>query len=365
MYKKVIAHAYYYEGAMLNIVERTYDKEIPRNTECILASDIGGTNSNFGVFRHTNGQLELLLSLHVKSQEITDFTAVVQQLLAHLQNKYGITIKKSGFAAAGVVSEKRDYSKPTNANFAIDAQDILAKTDLQCTFLANDFEVIGYGLDKIKPSDLVLVNKGTPRRYANKVILGAGTGLGKCIMTWNKELNRHIPLASEGGHADFCPQEQLELDLALYIRNNEKRVCNISWEDVLAGHGIQRLYRFFHDRTKHKESSLHNGPHPDEIFASRQEDAFSWQTFELYSKLYARCAKNFALDALALGGVYIAGGIAAKNLQLFQESRFMTEFLNCGKQQALLQQVPIYVITDYNISLYGTAAFMHLEGMCD
>jgi glucokinase len=214
----------------------------------------------------------------------------------------------------------------------------------------------------------VLINSGKARKYANKIILGAGTGLGKCILYWDKHKNRYMPLASEGGHADFAPQTQEELDLALFIKKKEKFSCNISWEDVLSGCGIQRMYRFFQSRNKKAfsdpEFNMNGGPLPDEIFKSRNGDEHSQKTFELYTKLYARCAKNFALDALALSGVYIAGGIAAKNLPLFELPGFMQEFVNCGKQSDLLKQVPVYVITDYNVSLYGAAEFMILEGMC-
>ena len=348
---------------MLPFKEIIYVDPVPRNISGILAADIGGTNSNFGIFRLKNGEFELLLSLHIKSRQITDFTAVVQEILNYLQATHGITIKKSGFAAAGVVSETRDWVKPTNLDIIIDAKDILDKTGLACAFVVNDFEIIGYGLSRIQLKDLVKVNDGKSRIHANKAILGAGTGLGKCILVWHKEIGRYIPSASEGGHADFAPQTQNELDLAMFIKRMEKRTCNISWEDVLSGYGIQRIYRFFCHKSNTPCEA--NGPHPDEIFNSRDKDENCHNTFALYTIFYARCAKNFALDALALGGVYIAGGIAAKNLPLFLESSFMKEFVNCGKQQELLQQVPVYVITDYNVSMHGAAAYMLLENMCD
>ena len=348
---------------MLPFKEVVYVDQVPKNIECTLGADIGGTNSNFGIFKTVDG-LELILSLHVKSKEIKNFVDVVNDLLDHLKRTYGITIKHSGFAAAGVVSAEQDYVKPTNLHFAIDAKEILNKTSLSCVFIVNDFEVIGYGLDKIAPKNLVQVNKGKAVARANKAILGAGTGLGKCILDWNKYAGRYIPIASEGGHADMAPQTQLELDLATYIREAEKRTCNISWEDVLSGDGIQRIYQFFRSREEGDVGLQEKGPHPDEIFKSREENEYSWKTFEFYTLFYARCAKNFALDALATGGVYIAGGIAAKNLPLFQLPIFMQEFVNCGKQMELLKNVPIYVITDYNVSLYGAAAYMELEDMC-
>ncbi|HRN78212.1 MAG TPA: glucokinase [Candidatus Dependentiae bacterium] len=344
--------------------EVVYVDYVPRNIECILAADIGGTNSNFGLVQLVDGKINLLFSLHIKSQNITNFISIVQELIKYVQDKYAITIRFSAFAVAGVASVARDYAKPTNLDFAISSKEILEHTHLSCAFVVNDFVVIGYGVDQLDPKKLVKVNEGHVRAYANKAVLGAGTGLGKCIMMFNYELGWYEPSASEGGHADFPAQDQLELDLIQYIHKKEQRVCNISWEDVLSGNGIKRIYSFFLARA-HGNAHDHQSPHPDEIFNARNQDEYAKNTFDLYAKLYARCAKDLALNALALGGVYIAGGIAAKNLPLFQQEIFLHEFVNCGKQQELLKEVPLYVITDYNVSLYGVAAYMILEGMCD
>ena len=344
-----------------------YSDPVPTNTICVLVGDIGGTNANFAFFAVNQTSATILFSLHAKSQEITDFTQVVIDVLAYAQATYDITATNACFAAAGVIYEERTMCKPTNASFTITTEDIKAQTNLHCVFLVNDFEVIGYGLASLDPKKLVKVRKGTIYPHANQAILGAGTGLGKCTMTWIKTVDRHIPVASEGGHADFAAQDQLEYDLTAYIRTTEDWGCNVSWEDVLSGNGIKRLYNFFRARN-HKDPANHdlriNGLHPDTIFKNRFADPHAHNTFMLYTKLYARCAKNFALDALALGGVYIAGGIAANNLALFEQRAFAQEFVNCGKQQALLTDIPIFVIIDYNVSLYGVVHYMILERMC-
>ena len=223
---------------MLAFREVFYVDVIPTDIECILVGDIGGTNSNFGMFKiDDEGKPQFLFSLHFKSKEIARFIDVVQDVLNYIKEKYRITIKKACFAAAGVVSETRDFCKPTNLDFVIDAKEILSKTDLTCAFIVNDFEVIGYGLRGIKQENLIQIHEGTERTYSNKVILGAGTGLGKCILMWERHFERYIPVASEGGHADFAAQNQLELDLVTFINKTEKRTCNISWEDVLSGNG--------------------------------------------------------------------------------------------------------------------------------
>ena len=345
-----------------------YADSVPTNTHAVLVGDIGGTNANFAFFSINQEHTTLLFSLHAKSQEITDFTQVVIDVLTYAHNSYGISATNACFAAAGVIYEDRTVCKPTNASFTITTADIKAKTHLRCVFLVNDFEVIGYGLASLDSKKLVKVRKGTVHPHANQAIVGAGTGLGKCTMTWTKCVNRHIPVPSEGGHADFAAQDQLEYDLIAYIRTSEAWGCNVSWEDVLSGNGIKRLYNFFRARNHDQPANhdlLTNGLHPDTIFKNRFADPHAHNSFELYTKLYARCAKNFALDALALGGVYIAGGIAANNLPLFEQPAFAQEFVNCGKQQTLLADIPIFVIIDYNVSLYGVVQYMILERMCN
>jgi glucokinase len=343
--------------------------DLPINKRQVyLVGDIGGTNANFAFFLIDGGVPKMLRSMHYKSSEITDFTVVVQEVLAHAHKELDVIITIACLAAAGVISEGRDFSKPTNASFVIDIEALTENTSLQCVTLANDFEVIGYGIDLIDVSSVIPVHRGAQQKKGNKAILGAGTGLGKCILVWDKDRNYHIPVASEGGHADFAPHNELEIELVRFIQETEQLTCPVSWEDVLSGNGIQRIYQFFKKRNNSQVADVtlaDNGPHPDEIFNSRTLDDHSARTFELYAALYGRCAKNFALDALALGGVYIAGGIAAKNIPLFQQAIFLQEFTACGKQRDILTTMPLFVISDYNVSLYGAFEYMRREGLCE
>lgn len=352
---------------MLAFKEVVYAK-IKKNVPALLVADIGGTNSNFGIAQITDGDAKLLFSVHFKSQEITNFTDVVKDLLDYIKKKHALEIKSACFAAAGVVTPKQNFCKPTNLNITIDAKDIIKQTELTCAFIVNDFEVVGFGVGRLAQKDLVEIQRGNEYKYGNKAILGAGTGLGKSILRWNYGDDRYLPVASEGGHTDFAAQTQLELDLIKFIQEREKYCCNISWENVLSGKGIKRIYAFFGHYKKYDKQDISlskDGPHPDEIFNSRHRDKRCWDTFELYAKLYGRCAKNWALDALALGGVYIAGGIASHNVDMFKLDVFLKEFSNCGKQQLFLKSMPIWVIGDYDVSLYGAIEYMRLEGKCE
>lgn len=348
---------------MIEFREVRYKTDIPRNISCILAADVGGTNANFGIFNLQGEKPDLLFSLHYKSQKIKQFAPVVKAVIEYARDQFSISFNRAIFAAAGVVSENREWVKPTNLDFEVRLPDISKETGITCLCLVNDFEVIYYGLPYLKNGSVVTVHAGSARECAQRGVLGAGTGLGKSILVWDSAKNRYHALPSEGGHADFSPQHQIEMDLVFFMREREKYICNVSWEDVLSGNGIQRIYSFFHTNS-HEHDQKEQPPHPDEIFNSRDQDKHARQTYELYTRLYARCAKNFALDALTLGGLYIAGGIAAHNVPLFQDPRFMAEFLNCGKQQHLLKEVPIHIITDYNVSLYGAAAYLLMKDLC-
>ncbi len=351
---------------MLPFKEVVY-KKTKKGMHALLVADIGGTNSNFGIAQIVDGDAELTLSMHVKSQQITDFTQLVKELLDIIFKKYEINIKSACFAAAGVVTPKQNFCKPTNLNITINAKDIIKHTGLDCAFIVNDFEVIGYGIDRIDQKDLVTIQRGNEFKRGNKAILGAGTGLGKGILRWIQSKHRYLPVASEGGHADFSAQTQLDINLITFMQKQEQHTCNISWENVLSGKGIKRIYNFFgtFNQYDHQDETVaKDGLQPDDIFKNRNRDKRCWDTFELYTLLYARCAKNWALDTLALGGVYIAGGIAAKNVDMFKLDCFAKEFANCGKQVLLLKSVPIWVIADYNVSLYGAIEYMRLEGKC-
>ena len=340
-----------------------YVQDVPQHISAIIGADIGGTNSNIGVFQIVGKEPRLLFSLHYKSQEVTDFTALFTHVFAHIKDTYNITVERMCVAAAGAVSQDKMFVRPTNLFVTIDLRDVIAQTGVRSALLVNDFEVIGYGLQSLTSKDLVQVNPGAvAREGACKAIIGAGTGLGKCILYFDTHTKRYMPLVSEGGHADFAAQTEQDFRLIQYTRRSERYACNISWENVLSGNGIARIYTFF----KHQEHDNSNGihPHPDEIFNRRGESVLSQKTFEYYTRLYARCAKNWALDALAFGGIFIAGGIAAKNLPMFQLPVFMEEFSNCGKQQELLSTIPIWVIADYNVSLYGAAWCVLLEHDC-
>lgn len=203
---------------MLSFREQHYGVSITPGITALLVGDIGGTNSNFGVFSNDGTKRTLLCSLHFKSQEITDFSQVVAQVVTYLKERYALTIQQSCFAAAGIALPTHDFCKPTNASFVLKSSDIKAKTGIACVVIVNDFEVIAHGIPFINPRSLVRVKPGVIEEKGHKAIIGAGTGLGKCLMIWDEDRATYVPVPSEGGHADFSAQSQLECDLVSFIQ---------------------------------------------------------------------------------------------------------------------------------------------------
>lgn len=346
--------------------EVMYVEHFDRSYPFFLAGDIGGTNSNFGIFSLAPERPVLLFSIHYKSQQITDFTQFMKQVVSYLKSQYEVSFTSACLGAAGIVYPHRISAWPTNLRFEININEIQKVTGLSDICLINDFEAVALGVDRIDSQHILSINsKAKHHKRANRAFLGAGTGLGKSISLWHREEHRYLPVASEGGHADavFLSEQEFALNQFIHERYN---TCPVSWEDVLSGSGIQKIYHFLGTRkdypiTEYTAEIAAKDFDPDRISFFAEHDPRSKDTFDIYRTFYARACKNFVLEALALDGMYIAGGIAAKNKRLFFDPEFMKEFTKCGKQSRQLAAVPVLLITDYNVSLYGAVVASYLR----
>ncbi len=272
---------------MIALKEVTYVDVLPKSSYIVLAGDIGGTNSNFGICSIEQGVITLLFSLHIKSKEITDFPPVAYQVLKYIKTNHEIDVHHACFAAAGVVSENHDFCKPTNLDFVLDTHKIIEKTGLELAVIINDFEAVGYGVDRIADNDLNIINKGEPRANATRAIIGAGTGLGKGILGWDHSMQAYMPIPSEGGHVDFPVHTQLEFDFMKFVQNTLGNDLPISWEHVLSGNGIIKIYNFLgqlnqYQETQYTKEIAEGGPNPDQIFKYWQQDPRCADTFKWY-----------------------------------------------------------------------------------
>lgn len=334
---------------------------------CRVVADIGGTNTTYGLMDCSQEKPLLVATYHIKSQMVLDYSALTLEVLELIYQQFNIRITQLCIGAAGVISGKRLRVKPTNLSVTIDVQEIKQATGLEYVLLMNDFEAVGLGVQLVAPESIVTINQGASWPHGHRASVGAGTGLGKVALIWSEHHKAYLPFASEGGHADCSAQTPQEFALFEFIHQERGYRCPISWEDVLSGSGIQRIYRFLRKTCTYPEAQCtveiaEHDYNPDRIsYYAKQGDAHSVQTFQLYAQLYARCLKNFVLDVLALDGVYITGGIASKNVSVFKDPHFFEEFISCGRHGQLLKNIPVFVVTDYHINLYGAIQFMYLH----
>jgi glucokinase len=346
--------------------EVMYVDHFEREYPFFLAGDIGGTNSNFGLFSLVPERPVLVLSLHYKSKEISDFTQFMKEVVDYLASQYDLTFDSACLGAAGIVFPHRVSARPTNLSLEINTNQIKKVTGLKDLFLINDFEAVALGIELLAPKSIVPLNQDAKyHKHANRAFIGAGTGLGKGMLLWHRDAKRYLPLASEGGHADAVFHSEKEFALGRFIHDTYVK-CPVSWEMVLSGAGIQKIYHFLgtlnaYPETQYSREIAEKDFDPDRISFYADHDPKSKDTFDMYRTFYARACKNFVLEALALDGIYIAGGIAAKNRGLFFDPLFMEEFVKCGKQSKQLQEIPVLLITDYNVSLYGAVVAAQLR----
>ena len=339
----------------------------------VLGADIGGTNTNLGIAGVKDSRAILLFSLNFKSNKLDSLNPAVETILTYAKNNYNIEVDFACIGAAGVVSPANDFAQLTNVSWNISSKELTEKTTLKSAFIINDFQSIGYGVNLLDPDNIKDIFQVRSKKSniksstATKAILGAGTGLGKSILAYNEHFNAYIPIPSEGGHGDLPVQTDLEMELVSFIKKLRGISQPLTYEEVLSGRGLENIFLFlkssqkFIDTQYTKEIENANDK-PPLISKYRELDETCKETFRFFTRFYARCAKNFVLESMSLGGLYIAGGIAAKNKELFGSPEFYKEFENAYLRRDILEEIPIYIIVNYDVSLYGACLAAIIQG---
>ncbi len=327
----------------------------------LLVADVGGTHCTLALARAEKGRISLFFRAKYASQTIKDFPRLVQQVVNSAHRKYRLQVSRACFAGAGPVSPNGKSIKITHLPWSIEAEKIKKVTGLADVLLINDFDAVAYGIEAVPKKDIVPIKEGTALSGAPRAVLGPGTGLGKSILIYNQEKKTYFPISSEGGHASAALETEEEFELARFIQQQNKSPI-IAWEDVVSGKGIVNIYRFLEKKYGGGKKEISQSGYDPAIIAQYEDtDPLSQKTFEFFARFTARCAKNLALDALARGGVYLAGGITAKNIQVFQGKVFKEEFIHSKNMTEVLGQIPVYALTNYEVSLYGAARALLLE----
>lgn len=313
-----------------------------------LSGDIGGTKSLLSI-SSANARKPMLQKSYA-SAAFSGLTEILDDFLTEA----GISdIQSACLAVAGPVSGR--VVSFTNLPWEIDGDALAKRYGIKHVVLVNDFEAAGYGIDVLKPADLLTLQAGNEVAQGTRLVIGAGTGLGVAWLSWQQGAYRVHP--SEAGHMDFAPADDMQILLLRYL---QQRHGHVSYERIVSGPGLLAIYEFMRD------TGL-AAPSPDLLAAMDKKDAaavltqfaqldnepIARMTLELFLSVYGAFAGNLALAALPRGGIYVAGGIAAKIAAQMQGGDFMKAFMSKGRYAGLLATMPLHIVLNPNIGLQG------------
>ena len=349
----------------------------------LLAGDIGGTKTilrlvevaqssagkgSGGCFEQAQNEFKTIYEATYLSGNYPDLVPIVEQFLTAAQQK---APEAACLAIAGPVFN--NTSKLTNLNWFLDNQRLQQELEIKQVSLINDFAAVCYGVLGLKSSDIYSLQSATAYNQAPIGVIGAGTGLGEGFLV--PDNGSYQVVATEGGHTDFAPRSELEWQLLQYIQERY-RIDRVSVERVVSGQGIVAIYQFLRDsqfatelpevgeKVKIWEQQVEKGQErtvdPAAIIsqtALHKSDALCEKTMQMFVEAYGAEVGNFALKLLPYGGIYIAGGIAAKILPLMQEDRFLAALKQKGRMSTLLEQMPVHIVLNPQVGLLGSVRY--------
>lgn len=322
----------------------------------IIAGDIGGTKTVLALYERTTEGLHQSAERAFASADYESLEAVLSEFL---RDHPGTRLENACFGIPGAIIESRVHT--TNLSWNVSEQALEAA--LKCRVrLLNDLQATAFGVRYLAPQELEVLNHGAePRHQGNIAVIAAGTGLGEAFLCWDG--SQHHPMASEGGHSDFAPRNEREIELLRYL---QKRFGgHISNERILSGPGFYNIYCFLRDSGFAsepdwlKQELAAGGDHSAIISEAglAGKCALCEETLAMFASLYGAEAGNMALRCMAVGGVFVAGGIAPKLIKVLRDGRFMEAFVAKGRMSAVLRKIEVSVALNPHAPLIGAAHF--------
>jgi len=318
----------------------------------ILAGDIGGTNTRLAIFEHQLGSFEKRAEKTYPSRKYK----TLDEIVALFAEESGLPIDRACFGIAGPVKDGRAVTP--NLAWVVESKSLAKVLKLKRTHLLNDLESIAHGTGVLGPNDIAVVNAGN-EVPGNRAVIAAGTGLGEAGLFWDGK--SHHPMASEGGHSDFAARNELEIELLRFLIG---KFGHVSVERVLSGPGLHNIYQFFRDAKKEEEpawlATELKEKDPGAVITTHAlsgKSPLCVHALDFLVELYGAEAGNCALNFMAIGGIFIAGGIAPRLLERFARPAFREAFVGKGRLKTLLETIPVKVVTNGQVGLLGAASY--------
>ena len=317
----------------------------------VLAGDIGGTNTRLAFFQVENHRLRLVSEAVFPSRKYQN----LQQIIGEFSSSQNYRAEAACFGIAGPVNN--GVVQTPNLPWTVVASTIANEIGLTYVQLLNDLEANAHGIELLSASDTICIQAGSAEATGNRAVISAGTGLGEAGLFWDGQ--KHLVFASEGGHGDFAPRNDLELELLRYL---ERQFEHVSYERVLSGPGLVNVYSFLRDTGRAEEPDWlrleMQTSNPAAVISSAAlagNNPLCQKALDLFVSIYGAEAGNLGLRFMARGGVFLGGGIAPKIAPKLVSALFMESFTAKGRMSSLLQAMPVYIITNEKTALLGAA----------
>jgi glucokinase len=318
----------------------------------ILAGDVGGTKVHLALYDFVNGKLQYSRDERFPAKEYSGLEEIVKEFLgAH-------KVTAACFGVPGPVRDGR--LRLTNLPWTLDSRELSVSLAITHVFLINDLEANGYGVAELSADQIYTLSEGDASQIGNRALIAAGTGLGEGLLIWNGR--SHTPYPSEGGHADYAPRNEDEIDLLRFLK--QKYNGRISQERVVSGTGLTNIYEFLRELRGMEEPNWlaeriaaedPNAVITELALAAKSE--ICEKALDIFVSAYGAEAGNLALTLLSVGGVYVGGGIAPRILEKLKDGVFMKAFTGKGRLSQLLVNMPVRIILESRAALLGAAAY--------
>jgi glucokinase len=331
----------------------------PKILTMFLAGDIGGTNTRVAIFEGDPNHLTPIIIDVYPSRDHAGLSEIARDFLS----KHKTALKAAAFGIAGPIRNNR--CETSNLPWIIDGAELAAELGVARVTLINDLEANAHGIAVLQETDFAVVNAGAADAAGNRALIAAGTGLGEAGLF--AEPGGYRPIASEGGHADFAPRNETEIEMLRYLA---AQFGHVSYERVLSGPGLYNIYRFLRDTGRAaepawlaEEIASHDPSACIAKSALQGKAEISVQALDIFISVYGAEAGNLGLEFMAVGGVFIGGGIAPKIASKLTGTTFMQSFTAKGRMGRLLEAVPVRIIMNDKTALLGAARVAALSAV--
>ena len=328
----------------------------------ILAGDVGATKTVVALYEPSGDELAQRDEATFASAEHASLEEILREFLGDRSVR---ALEAACFGVAGPIVDGK--AKITNLPWTLDERSLAETSGSPRVYLLNDVEACAYGMLRLRPDELAVLNQGAPRSGpGNVAVIAAGTGLGAALLVWDGA--RHLAVATEAGHVSFAPRSEREIELLRFLR--AERGERVSSERVLSGPGLRNVYGFVRASGADPEPRWLSERLGEEdasavIAATALEgrDSACVEALEIFCSVYGAVAGDLALSCLALGGVFIGGGIAPKILPALEAGGFLSAFVDKGRFAELLRGLPVRVALNPRAPLIGAAHHASRSGM--